>query len=115
MAIDLETFKDLLGLDDDDRYDVLIQSALDMNLEEDNKLHFIGTMCHLEKVAPEIGAIVKSYSLDEYSETYELTGTETWCKAYDRLKAEVVGGEDENTFASGLATRGGIDSDFSTL
>ncbi len=115
MPIDLETFKNLINLSEDDRYDILIQSALDLNLEDDNKLHFIGTMCHLEKVAPEIAALVRSYSLDEYSETYELTGTETWCKAYDRLKAEVVGGEDEGTFAVGLAAREGVNSDFSTL
>lgn len=116
VALDLETFKNLIGLDEDEEaYDELITSALEFNVEDSDKLHFLATMCHLERVAPEIGAIVKSHRLDDFSEDYKIDDTETWCQTYNRIKNEEMEAAKDDSFAVGLGSRAGTSNDFSNL
>lgn len=116
MALDLETFKGLIGMDEDeDTYDTLISSALEFNVEDTDSLHFLATMCHLERVAPEIGAIVKSHKLDDFSEDYKMDNTESWCQAYNRVKTSTTESANEDPFAVGVGARTGVDNDFSSI
>lgn len=116
--LDLAQLKDLIRIKTD-AYDELLQSALEWTSDEPtDKLHFLATMCHLEMTAPEIGAIVKSYSLDDFSEDYKVDGTETWCQRYNTAK--IIAKTDDETstdvlFPCACGAREGINNDFTSL
>lgn len=90
--MDLDGFKELFGLEDDDRYDNQITAVLARAAEQpDENVRFWYTLCLLERIMPEIVATTESWSIgviEGVSEKYKLADGFTFCELYQEAKDE---------------------------
>lgn len=109
--MDLTTFKESIGLEDFDEFDIQIQSAIDRVMSKhtisetnyDEKV-FLGVMCELETLNPELVGKADSYKIAGLSVVVNSIGARgsnlSFCKRYKILTRS-------GSFKSSSGARGG--------